>query len=135
MAVRLYTATNLQIVLAGITMTGLGEDDFFSAEFAETERTKSKSGAHGDISLSASTNKIGMMTIKLMGDSPSNRFISILLATGVVFPAWAICSENPNFKAGGLRAWVAEDPAAEFGLETGENEYVIGVADFTKVYL
>ena len=76
-----------------------------------------------------------MLTIKLMGDSPSNRHISILLALGEVFPAWAICSENPAFTAGGLEAWVAEDPAAEFGLETGENEYVIGVANFSKVYL
>lgn len=132
---QLYSALDVQITAGGLTLTGLGEDDFCKVEWVEPERIKMKSGAHGELSLSKTTNNAGLITVKLMSDSPGNRVITLLSITNALFPLWVISKAAPKYTAGSLFAFVMTDPENSFGLETGENEYVFGMSNLAKVFV
>lgn len=74
-----FSAKNVKVAYLGYTLDGLSPDSF--VEFSlSTNLTDEEVGADGSVSISMSPDETGTCTISLQQNSPSNIFLSGLLA-------------------------------------------------------
>ena len=132
MAVRTYDASQVILTINGVEISGYATDTFISIEREEPSFTKVV-GADGTTSRAKSNNRSGTLTLTLSQTSPSNDFLSALLAqdeltnAGVVPLILKDISGESRFFSG--TGWVQGMPTVEYAKEISEREWLIDLAD------
>lgn len=132
MAVRTYDAAQVILTINGVEISGYASDTFISIEREEPSFTKVV-GADGTTSRAKSNNRSGTMTITLSQTSPSNDYLSALLAqdelsnSGVVPVILKDISGQSRFFSG--TGWVQGMPTVEYAKEISDREWLIDLAD------
>ena len=134
--VRTYDAKRIAIIIGSHIVSGYAEDTFISME-PSGEGTVSKAGADGEIARSMSNNTLHRVTITLQATSPSNDYLSDLLArdrasggAGVV--PFSLTDLRGTTLVAASQAWVVNSPTVEYGAEVGEREWELDavITDF-----
>lgn len=126
-----YASDEVQIVVGGVTMTGLADGTFVSISRDEQAFTK-VTGADGSTSRSKSANRAGTITITLKQTSPSNDVLTgFMLADeqnsdGIV-PVMVKDTGGRTLSYASA-AWVQQAPDQDFGKEINEREWVLDCA-------
>lgn len=135
--VRTYDAKRVAITIGSHILGGYGEDTFISME-PNGDGTVSVAGADGEIARSMSNNTLHRITITLQATSPSNDYLSELLArdrasggAGVV--PFVLRDLRGTTLVAASQAWVVNSPTVEFGAQVGEREWELDavITDFT----
>lgn len=132
MSVRTYDAAQVILTINGVEISGYAADTFISIEREEPSFTKVV-GADGTTSRAKSNNRSGTMTITLSQTSPSNDYLSALLAqdelsnSGVVPVILKDISGQSRFFSG--TGWVQGMPTVEYAKEISDREWLIDLAD------
>jgi hypothetical protein len=132
LAVRTYDAAQVILTVNGVEISGYASDTFISIEREEPSFTKVV-GADGTTSRAKSNNRSGTMTITLSQTSPSNDYLSALLAqdelsnSGVVPVILKDISGQSRFFSG--TGWVQGMPSVEYAKEISDREWLIDLAD------
>ncbi len=121
-----YNAKDSTLVFGGVFITGFGEDSMIEAEKDE-DNFEVTYGAQGDWIESEINNTSGTITVTLMQDSPSIRYLNQKANTGERLPIQGICGED---KFGGTEARVLKPGAITAGATAEEREFEIQVADY-----
>lgn len=132
MSVRTYDAAQVILTVNGVEISGYATDTFVSIEREEPSFTKVV-GADGTTSRAKSNNRSGTMTITLSQTSPSNDYLSALLAADElnnsgVFPViLKDVSGQARFFSG--TGWIQGMPSVEYAKEISDREWLIDLAD------
>jgi hypothetical protein len=79
-----YDPEKIDLIIAGVTITGFGEDDIEVAPNEENAVTE-KVGVKGELSRAEQADKTGELRFSLQDTSPSNAFLQGLAATKTSF--------------------------------------------------
>lgn len=128
-----YSADKVIVAIAGIVVSGMGDGDFISAEYAD-DRVTPKAGADGEVAISVNPSKLGTITLTLSAASASNDELSTAynLANFVGFTAAfpiSVTDLSGRTVLAASKCWLQSAPTVTFGKEVGDREYVFGCAD------
>lgn len=132
MSVNTYETDKVQLVIAGLPITGFGKDTFIEVEREEDSYT-TYVGSLGDVCRTKNLNRTGKLTITLMMDAPVNSALALLAnideatATGVG-PFW-LKDMSGTMHAEGAECWVMKRPKIERAKESGTVQWVFFVAE------
>lgn len=128
---KVYNADQVQIVVAGIPVTGgWGDGDFVSIE-SDEDAFSLVVGTDGEATRSRTNNKGATITLTLMQSSDVNDLLSALHALDVNSPGGAgigpfFCRDgNGRSLYMAESCWIQKRPTAVFGREAGPREWVI----------
>lgn len=126
MAVRPYNAKQVTVLVSGLPMTNVVEDDFCEVEFND-DFVKLKIGADGEGALSVTNNLSGRFTIRLMSTSESNDLLMGLFAAfqnaKTLFPIMVKDLNGTSLHLGAL-CWPTKIPKRTYAQEAGAVEWV-----------
>lgn len=126
MAVTRYNAKDWVVTVAGVNITGLGEDMIsFEKEEAFFEPAV---GAQGDIVKNEINNSIYNMGVIVQPTSPQLSHLLSLKNRSESFPIWAV-SKALGIRLGGTMANISEMPELSFGAEAEDIEITFMVFD------
>ena len=128
MSVYTYKPGEVQLLVAGAKITGYADGTFIVASRDENSVNKVV-GADGHVSRAINSNRGGSIRITLLqtglGNDVLNKFAEYDENTGLgVFKVAVKSGETTIFAANG---WVEKHPDYEFGKESGNREWTIGV--------
>ena len=132
MAVRTYDPQQVVITVDGTAIGGYADGTFISIE-REEESFSKVVGADGAAARSKATNRSARITLTLMQTSPSNEFLSMLLArdernnSGVF--AVIVKDNSGSSRFFSATGWIAGLPTVEYGKEISNREWLIDVTD------
>lgn len=130
-----YDPGRIVLVVNGVQIQGYADSTF--VKVSRNEPTfKGKSGAGGDYTRTRNRNRSGKITITLLAESPSNDYLSALIATdeqsiggaGAVGPSM-VKDLNGTTLCQGANSWVVQPADAEYGDESPNREWVIEVSE------
>ena len=132
MTVKTYDPKQVQIIIGGQTISGFADGEFINVERDEDMFTK-VSGADGEVSRAKSNNKMGTMTLTLLGTSASNDILSAFavadeLSNSGIVPI--ICKDSlgtSTLFAG--EGWVKKMPAYTASKEISTRAWVFDLAE------
>lgn len=132
MSVKTYDPKQVIVIVGGVPMSGFADGTFITAERSNDSFSK-VTGSDGFTSRAKSNDRSGSFTITLAQTSPSNDILqSFALAdeltnAGVV----PILVKDIGGRTTFISAfgWVKKPPAAEFGKEIANREWVMDTAD------
>ncbi len=128
-----YSADEVDVLIAGLPITGFADGEFITIEFPEAF-TK-KIGSDGDVTRSRTMDNTARVTIKLHQSSPSNDMLSTLYTAdrlarnGAGVGAFLIKDNQGRSLYASPACWIAKHPDVSFDRESTEREWVIDVAD------
>ena len=129
-----YDPCKVNVNVAGRRITGYADDGQIKIEPVTKEKVTSKSGVCGDSTWSENKDERVKITLKLLGNSPSNAFLSKLLVGRLPAPVAIENTSSGRYIGGGLDGRVAERPTTEFGKELPDREWVLMVNDWSDIY-
>ena len=131
MTVKTYDPKAVQIIVGGNQISGFADGEFINVERDEDMFTK-VTGADGEVSRAKSNNKMGTMTLTLLGTSASNDILSAFaqadeLSNSGVVPIYIKDSLGTTilFSAEG---WVKKMPAFTASKEITDRAWVFDLA-------
>jgi len=115
-----YSFDNVQLVVAGLWITGFAEGDDAIMIEPNVDVNSNVFGAGGDATNIESTNRGGVMTVKLLQTSPSNAVFSGLLAKqraggGADFPVALTDLSNPGELVASAHCTLQRWPSIAYG--------------------
>lgn len=125
--VRTYDPKRVIITIGSHTVTGYGEDTFVSVE-PEGDGTAAIAGADGEVARALNHNPLHTVTITVLQTSPTNDYLSRLLALDRASGGRGVVPMQIRDLIGttviaGSQAWVVNTPSVEYGNEVGEREW------------
>ncbi|MED3932965.1 phage structural protein [Priestia megaterium] len=129
----MYDAQLVTVIVDGRFITGFADGSFVSSEKDEESYT-TKIGAQGDVARSKVNNPLGTITLTLLQESPSNRYLKQKAKTDALFPIWVTAPDGQGGteKSGGTQAYIKKLPSKEYEEESGSREYEFQVLDYTE---
>lgn len=127
---RKYNPKDVIIVVGGRAITGLAEGSFVAAEKTEDGFTEYV-GAKGEVSIAENANETGTIRITLANTSPSISYLNGLANRKTIMATNVIDMNDNGVRAGGTETIVRKPANAEWGIEVGNREFEIFVANFT----
>lgn len=127
--VRTYDPKQIIITVGPYTITGFAEDTFLSIE-PDGDGTTAVAGADGEVGRALSHNPLHTVTLTLLQTSPSNDFLSDMLARDRasggrgIFPLY-VRDLRGTTQFAASQAWVMNTPTIERGSEIGDQEWEI----------
>lgn len=125
--VRTYDPKQVVITIGSHTVTGYAEDTFLNIE-PDGDGTVAVAGADGEVARALSNNPLVTVTVTLLQTSPSNDFLSNLLARdrasggrGIVPLQIRDLRGTTQFAAS--QAWVKNRPTVERGSAINDQEW------------
>lgn len=137
MALKPYDFKQVAFILGGRIITGFAEGEAITVERDEDSFTLMV-GADGDATRAKSNNRSGTVTIRLLQTSESNLILQGFASADELSNAGLVPmlikdnSGNSLFTA--EQAWVQKPPAASFGAEGTEREWVIRTDNLIMVH-
>lgn len=133
--VKTYDPKKVSVVIAGFTMTGFAEGSFVKVDRSTPELAKHHVGAHGEVTRTLVTDNSGTITISLKASSPSNAVLKGLSKVAGSFPCSVFSRSDVKVSATASDGWVEKEPGDDFAGEEAKSEWVIRVADLTRIRL
>lgn len=133
-----YNFKNVSFIFGAKQIKAFEEGSEITAERMEDAFT-SKVGVGGEVTRSASNNKMGQVTFTLDQFSESNSYLTGIAnldeRTGAgVFPLKIVDKSNPsNELVIATQAWITKQANRSFGAESGGREWVIQCADLNII--
>lgn len=127
--VRTYDPKSIVITIGSHIVTGYAEDTFVSIE-PSGDGTASTAGADGEVARSLSHNPLHRITLTVQQTSPTNDYLSELLARdrasggGGVVP-FNLRDLRGSTQAAASQAWVVNNPTLEFSGTVSDREWVL----------
>lgn len=134
-----YDPGRVVIVVNGVQIQGFADGTFVKVSRI-TPTFSDKAGAGGDVVRTKSRDKRGKIEITLLPSSPSNDYLSGLVATdenvdagvGAVGPA-LVKELNGTTICAGSKSWVTQPADVEYGADPVNRSWVIAVADLSAM--
>ena len=131
MSVKTYDPKLVIITLGGIPISGYAEGTFVSVK-PSSDRFTRKVGADGEVARARSADHTHEITITLQQVSPSNTYLSSVLAldtlaNGGVLPLQIIDLSGETLMFWDS-AWIKVPPSADFAKESGDRAWVLDTA-------
>lgn len=126
--VQTYSSQQVQVIVAGVPMTGVGDGDFCKISRDE-DAFKKIVGADGVASRSRNANQGGTIEITLQSTSPSNAVLSAqatideLFATGV--SSCVVKDVSGSTICNAQNAWVKKKPDVTFAKEQNTRVWIL----------
>jgi hypothetical protein len=137
---RRYSFQDTILAINGVEITGWADgDDVIDIE-RRTDSISDKVGASGEMMISVSADKSGMVTIKLQQTSPSNLYLTALCdlqeASGSLFIPCAVTFMDTyrNDIATGLSGYIKKPPKMTRGTQGNNQEWVFVVERLDLVF-
>ena len=133
MSLKTYDIKDVNLIIDGKVITGLGEGTPIQAEKNEDNFT-TQVGAKGETTFSETHDKTGTITVSVKNTSPSYPYLVELAnrrGENAVISAEIVDLNTNAVEAGGNEARVLKPADMELGNEETEREFEIIVADFT----
>ncbi len=131
----IYDPKEVDVIVAGITMTGFGDGDKVVIEPVTKEEFKSHAGVDGDVSFSKVNDDRHTCLIRLKQSSPSNAILDGLRMSPSFFPVSVQNKRGGAYKGGSVKCLVLEKPSAKFGAEEQVKEWKIICASWSGAHL
>ena len=133
-----YNMNEIEFLVAGVPISGGGENDFLSVGRDEDSFTK-MTGADGEVVRSKTNNLGGRITVTLRVTSPANGILQGMALTDEVTGA-VVVPVNVRVPANGLEifaeeAWLLRMPNIPLGKTVGEVQWVFDCAALRQVRL
>lgn len=126
---RTYDPKSVVMTIGSHIVTGYSEDTFVSIE-PTGDGTTATAGADGEVARSLSHNPLHRITLTIQQTSPTNDYLSDLLARdrasgggGVV--AFNLRDLRGSSVAAASQAWVVNNPTLEYSATAGDREWVL----------
>jgi hypothetical protein len=132
--IKTYDPSKVNLVAAGLTLTGFGPGTFIRTKKTTVKRYESLVGAKGEVSRTKNPDESGMIEVDLKITSPSNTYLSLLAQQPIAFPIF-LTDKSTGFSTAVVEAWIEEEPEDERGDKEAINTWKFGCADLTKVRL
>ena len=133
--VKVYSADEVSITLAGIPIdSGFADGDFVSIEPASDDFTD-KIGAEGEVARAKTNDHRATIKIKLMQTSSGHALLSVLRQVDINNPngagvgAFLVRDRGGSLVAHAEHAWIQKPPSPGLGREVGEWEWTLRAAD------
>lgn len=127
-----YDAKDWAVEIAGVTITGLGEDAV-TWEKAEANG-EMKRGSQGDGIWQVTNDETYNLTVTVLANCPQLKHLISLFKKTEPFAVSAI-NKKLGLSFSGTQALFEEEPSFEFGVEAGDIELTICVFDGKTAYL
>lgn len=128
---RTYASKYVVVVMGGIPLTGYADGDFLTVTPNADVATK-QVGADGAVTVSISPDKSGRATLRLQQTSPSNTtmqaFCTAFKSTGAKVPFYVQDLFGTTIVSAD-EAWIATQAEAAFGVESGQREWSVDLAE------
>lgn len=138
MAKQVNTYNNAQVFVtyAGRRIEGRVNGAFVSTKFSTAKASK-QVGAGGDVTVSVSQDRSGEITLTVMQQSTSHRFLTELSAVDRATGTLGIAPFEIRDLSGGLlesaeQAWLAEEPENGYAAESGERVWKLECAELVR---
>lgn len=132
---KFYSPKEVRVIIDGIDITGFADGDAISVEPVTKEKFKSIAGIKGDIAYSEVSDERYILTLSLMGNSPSNNFIYLRSKAPASMTVMIKNMSAGKYLGGGGGCRVVERPGQKFGAEQRKVEWKILIPDYTDVML
>lgn len=121
-----YDPAQVQVNIAGKTMTGFAAGTFIEVE-RETDAYTKSVGADGEVTRVKSQNFSGSFKLTLVQGSPSNDILSGLATqdeqtSDQIFPI-LVKDSNGTTIAQGAKCWIKKKPSSGFAVESENREW------------
>lgn len=128
-----YSAVNIIVSFAGVTMEGFADgDDVITVERNNPSMTQ-KVGMQGDTVYSQTADKTGKITVKLLQNSSTNTLLTAKIQAseaGAIFSAPLIITEaESDAKVTAMKAVLEGQPTFSRGMNTNTVEWVFLSSD------
>lgn len=128
-----YDSNDVNLILDGVIITGLAEGEAIEANQNEENFSKVV-GMKGDVILSETNDKTGIIKFKLNSTSPFCSYCDELARrTGekALIPAQVVDLTTGGISVGGNKARMKKTADKKWGPESTEREYELEVTDYT----
>jgi hypothetical protein len=128
-----YSADEVDVLIAGVPVTGFADGEFITIEFPESFTLQK--GSDGDNTRSRTNDTTARVTIKLMQSSPSNDILSALYnadrlaRNGAGVGAFMVKDNQGRSLYVAPACWIVKHPDVSFDREAQPREWVIDVSD------
>jgi hypothetical protein len=131
MPVNTYDASQVNVLVAGVPILDEAEGEFLSIDRSTDAYTKTV-GTRGSVARSKSTDKSGEIVITLKQTSPTNAVFTALAVAGElndddIVPVLITDKSGASVHFGG-ECWIRKQPAAAYGAEITNREWIFDVA-------
>jgi hypothetical protein len=128
MSVKTYDPAQVQVIFAGIPITGFADGSFVKV-YRHNPMWSTKVGADGEGARAKSNDKSGAVEVTLMQSSSSNDLLSAQakldeLSGDGVGPAMVKDASGTTLHSA-ESAWIEKPADSEFGKETGDRTWII----------
>ncbi len=132
----LYDPERTILIIGAIIVVGFIKGSFITAERMTPEQFILLSGAKGDNSFTKVLDSGGKFTFRIKQTSPSNVLLFAQSAVPFEFPS-QLSDGSPSGKilAGGTQTRILVVPNIDRADVEGENEWVVGIADYRAAHL
>ena len=130
-----YDPKKVEVIIAGLTITGFAEGDKIKIERVTKEIMKSFAGIDGDVTFAKVNDDRHVITFTLKEESPSNKALDAISKTPTSFPVMIKNMSAGKYLGGGTGSRIIEKPAITFGGDTPNREYKILVPHYMDAAL
>lgn len=131
MATYTYDPKRVDLIVSGHLISGLADGDSISLE-PNADAVTTKVGNQGDVVRSRMADRTYTLTIRLLGESPSNTILAALHKTDTETNApFTVILRNTlgTEVASAATAYVIKRPSLAWGAESGQKEWAIMLTD------
>jgi len=129
-----YSPDEVDVLVAGIPITGWADGEFLTIEMT-TDAFTSVVGTDGEVTRNRSNDNRATATVKLMQSSASNDLLSALYNTdrlarnGAGIGAFLVKDNQGRSLYAAAECWIRKHPDISFDREATAREWVIEIAD------
>ena len=130
-----YDPKKVQIIIAGLTITGFTEGDKIKIEPVTKDDMKSFAGVDGDVTFAKVNDDRQNITFTLSEESPSNKILDAMRKVPTSFPVMIKNTSAGAYLGGGIGSRIMEKPSITFGADSPKREWKILVPNYSDVAL
>ena len=130
-----YDPKKVQLVIAGLTITGFADGDKIKAEPVTKEDMKSFVGIDGDVVFAKVNDDRYTVTFTLYEESPSNKVLGAMSKVPTSFPVMIKNTSAGKYLGGGTGSRIMDKPSITFGTDSPKREWKVLVPNYSDVAL
>jgi hypothetical protein len=135
--VKTYDFKSVAVIFGGRLLTGFAEGDAVTVEHDEDMYTTTN-GADGEVTRSRSNNNMGTITLRFMQTADANDilngFVQADLNSNSGIQPILIKDNSGRSLHAAEKAWIQKQPAAGYGAEASEREWVIRCGQLVSTF-
>jgi len=130
-----YDPKKVQLIIAGLTITGFAEGDKIKIEPVTKDDMKSFAGIDGDVTYAKVNDDRYNVTFTLSEESPSNKILDAMRKVPTGVPVMIKNTSAGKYLGGGTDCRIMEKPSITFGPDSPKREWKVLVPNYSDVAL